>query len=307
MKPELVVHDMHPDYLSTKFAKEMGISAMEVQHHHSHIASCMAEYNLDEKVIGISFDGTGLGDDGMIWGGEFFICDLAGYKRYTHFDYIPLPGGDRVTKEPWRTAISYLYKIYGKAFLEMDIPFLNELDKSDLDLILQAIEKNINCPLSSSAGRLFDAVAALTNICPVSKFHAEAPMRLEAEMNFAEAGAYPFDFGETISFEDTIREIVEDIKEGVPAADISTKFHNTIINVVFGVASMMRKETGFDKVVLSGGTFQNRYILQNVETLLTLEGFKVYTQANIPSNDGGVALGQIAIAAKKRQLQFPGT
>ena len=307
MKPELVVHDMHPDYLSTKFAKEMGISAMEVQHHHSHIASCMAEYNLDEKVIGISFDGTGLGDDGMIWGSEFFICDLAGYERYTHFDYIPLPGGDRVTKEPWRTAISYLYKIYGKAFLEMDIPFLNELDKSGLNLILQAIEKNINCPLSCSAGRLFDAVAALTNICPVSKFHAEAPMRLEAEMNFAEAGAYPFDFGETISFEDTIREIVEDIKEGVPAADISTKFHNTIINVVFGVASMMRKETGFDKVVLSGGTFQNKYILQNVETLLTLEGFKVYSQANIPSNDGGVALGQIAIAAKKRQLQFTGT
>ncbi|NOX47241.1 MAG: carbamoyltransferase HypF [Chlorobi bacterium] len=302
MKPELVVHDMHPDYLSTKFAKELGITVVEVQHHHSHIASCMAEYNLDEKVIGISFDGTGLGDDGNIWGGEFFICDLAGYKRYTHFDYIPLPGGDRVTKEPWRTAISFLYKIYGEDFLELDLPFLRELDKPGLNLIVQAIEKNINCPLSSSAGRLFDAVAALTNICPVSKFHAEAPMCLEAEMNFAEAGAYPFDFGETISFEDTIREIVEDIKEGVLAADISTKFHNTIINVVFGVASMIRKETGLDKVVLSGGTFQNRYILQNVETLLTLEGFKVYSQANIPSNDGGVALGQIAIAAKRREL-----
>jgi hydrogenase maturation protein HypF len=301
MKPELVVHDMHPDYLSTKFAKELGIPTMEVQHHHSHIASCMAEYNLDEKVIGISFDGTGLGDDGHIWGGEFFICDLTGYKRYTHFDYIPLPGGDRVTKEPWRTAVSFLYKIYGKDFLELDLPFLKDLDKSGLNLIVQAIEKNINCPLSSSAGRLFDAVAALTNICSVSKFHAEAPMRLEAVMNYAEAGTYPFDFGQTISFEDTIREIVEDIKEGVPAADISTKFHNTIINVVFGVASMIRKETGLDKVVLSGGTFQNRYILQNVETLLTLEGFKVYSQANIPSNDGGVALGQIAIAAKRRE------
>jgi hydrogenase maturation protein HypF len=156
------------------------------------------------------------------------------------------------------------------------------------------------------AGRLFDAVAALTNICPVSKFHAEAPMRLEAEMNYAEAGTYPFDFGQTISFEDTIREIVEDIKEGVPAADISTKFHNTIINVVFGVASMIRKETGLDKVVLSGGTFQNRYILQNVETLLTLEGFKVYSQANIPSNDGGVALGQIAIASKRREMGLLG-
>ena len=302
MKPDLVVHDMHPDYLSTKFAKEMGIPAVEVQHHHSHIASCMAEYNLDEKVIGISFDGTGLGDDGNIWGGEFFICDLAGYKRYTHFDYIPLPGGDSVTKEPWRTAVSYLYKIYGKEFLELDLPFLKDLDKSSLNIIVQAIEKNINSPLSSSAGRLFDAVAALTDLCLVSKFHAEAPMRLEAAINFKEDGAYPFDFGDVISFEDTVREIVEDIKEGVPVADISAKFHNTIINVVFGVASMIRKETGLDKVVLSGGTFQNRYILQNVETILTLEGFKVYSQANIPSNDGGVALGQIAIAAKRREI-----
>ncbi|RLD52320.1 MAG: carbamoyltransferase HypF, partial [Bacteroidetes bacterium] len=307
MKPELVVHDMHPDYLSTKFAKEMGIPAIEVQHHHSHIASCMAEYNLDEKVIGVSFDGTGLGDDGHIWGGEFFVCDLADYKRYTHFDYIPLPGGDSVTKEPWRTAVSFLHKIYGKKFLGLDLPFLRDLDNSKLNLIVQAIEKNINSPLSSSAGRLFDAVAALTNLCPVSKFHAEAPMRLEAVINFKEDGAYSFDFGDVISFEDTIREIVEDLKEGIPVADISAKFHNTVINVVFGVVSMIRKETGLDKVVLSGGTFQNRYILQNVETILTLEGFKVYSQANIPSNDGGVALGQIAIAAKRRELQISGT
>ncbi len=127
--PTLVVHDMHPDYLSTRFAKELKIQSIEVQHHHAHIASCMAEHNLDEKVIGVSMDGTGYGDDGHIWGGEFFVCDLAGYERKNHFDYVPLPGGDSVTKEPWRTAVSYLYKTYGKDFLRLDIPFIHNLDK----------------------------------------------------------------------------------------------------------------------------------------------------------------------------------
>ncbi|MBC8486246.1 MAG: carbamoyltransferase HypF [Bacteroidetes bacterium] len=300
-KPELVVHDMHPDYLSTNFAKDLKLETIEVQHHHAHIASCMAEYGLDEKVIGVSFDGTGLGDDGNIWGGEFFICDLADYKRLTHFDYMPLPGGDQTTKEPWRTGISYLYKIFGREFLNLNTPFLKELDHDKVEFIVQAIEKNINCPLSSSAGRLFDAVAAITNICPVSKFHAEAPMRLEAAIKSNESYAYPFDFGETISFETTIREIVEDLKEGFPVSGISAKFHNTVINVIFAVASLARKETGINKVVLSGGTFQNRYILSNIESKLILEGFEVFTQTKVPSNDGGIALGQLVIGAKRRE------
>jgi len=301
VKPELVVHDMHPDYLSTNFAKDMKLETIEVQHHHAHIASCMAEYGVDEKVIGVSFDGTGLGDDGNIWGSEFFICDLADYKRLTHFDYMPLPGGDQTTKEPWRTGISYLYKIFGRDFLNLNIPFLKELDPDKVEFIVKAIEKKINCPLSSSAGRLFDAVAAITNICPVSKFHAEAPMRLEAAIKNNESYAYPFDFGETISFETTIREIVEDLKEGFPVSGISAKFHNTVINVIFAVASLARKETGINKVVLSGGTFQNRYILSNIESKLILEGFEVYTQTKVPSNDGGIALGQLVIAAKRRE------
>ncbi len=298
----LVVHDMHPDYLSTRFAKDLNIEKIEVQHHHAHIASCMAEHDLDEKVIGVSMDGTGYGDDGHIWGGEFFICDLADYQRFNHFEYIPLPGGDQVTKEPWRTGISYLYKFYGKEFINIDLPFIKAIDRAKLNVIIQAIEKNINCPLSSSAGRLFDAVAAITNVCPVSKFHAEAPMRLESVANAGIDFGYPFDLGNVVSFESTIKAIVEDLLDGIDVAEISAKFHNTVINVIFALASQIRIETGINKVVLSGGTFQNKYILSRIEKILEKEGFEVYSQLKVPSNDGGIALGQLVIAAKLRKL-----
>ncbi len=301
LKPSLVVHDMHPDYLSTRFANELNLEQMEVQHHHAHIASCMAEHNLDEKVIGVSMDGTGYGDDGNIWGGEFFICDLAGYERKIHFEYIPMPGGDQVTKEPWRTGISYLYNVFGKKFLELDLPFVKELDKSKATLIMQVIDKEINCPLSSSAGRLFDAVAAITNICPVSKFHAEAPMRLENIASATVISSYPFDFGEVISFEPTIQEIVQDLLTGEALSEISAKFHHTVINVIFAVVSQIRKDSGINKVALSGGTFQNKFILSRIEKILEKDNFEVYSQCKIPSNDGGIALGQLVIAAKRRR------
>jgi hydrogenase maturation protein HypF len=302
VRPEMVACDLHPDYLSTRFAKDLKIPVIEVLHHHAHIASCMAEHSLEEKVIGVSMDGTGYGDDSNIWGGEFFVCDLSGYERKFHFEYIPLPGGDSVTKEPWRTAVSYLYKIYGKEFLKLDIPFVQNLDKSKADLIVQAIDKRINCPLSSSAGRLFDAVAAILNVCPVSKFHAEAPMRLENIASGTVETGYPFDFGELISFEPTLMEIVEELIEGVAISEISAKFHNTIVNVIFAVASQIRKETGLNKVALSGGTFQNKYILSRLELILAREKFEVFSHCKIPSNDGGIALGQLAIAAKRREL-----
>jgi len=301
-EPTLVVHDKHPDYLSTRFAKDLNIEQIEVQHHHSHIASCMAEFNLDEKVIGVSLDGTGYGEDGNIWGGEFFICDLADFKRFSHFEYIPLPGGDSVTKEPWRTALSYLYKIYGSELWDVDIPFIKSLDKAKSNFLIQAIDKNINCPLSSSAGRLFDAIAAITNVCAVSTFHAEAPMRLESVASAGIDFGYPFDLGDVVSFESTIRAIIDDIADGIDVAEISAKFHNTVVNVIFAVASQIRKETGINKVVLSGGTFQNKYILSRIEKILEKERFEVFSQLKVPSNDGGIALGQLVIAAKRREF-----
>ncbi len=301
-EPALVVHDMHPDYLSTRFARELGLPAIEVQHHHAHIASAMAEHGLDERVMGISMDGTGLGDDGNIWGGEFLICDLAAYQRFSHFDYVPLPGGDRVTHEPWRTGVAYLERYLGGSALEEEWPFLEGIDRTHVSLVLEAIGKKINTPLSSSAGRLFDAVSAILGLCSRSKFHAEAPMRLEAAIAPGIEEAYPFEMGETVSFGPAFEALVYDLRRGEEAGRLAARFHNTFINALLGMAHEMRKSTGLEKVVLSGGTFQNRYVLGRLESKLRRDGFRVYTQNAIPANDGGIALGQLAVAAKKRQL-----
>jgi len=299
--PGTIVCDLHPDYLSTKYALEQGLPIIQVQHHHAHIASCMAENGLDEKVIGVALDGTGFGDDGHIWGGEFLLCDLADYQRIFHFDYVAMPGGDKASKEPWRMAISYLYKAFGKKFLDMDLPVLKEIDTQDILFLLSAIDKNINTPLTSSAGRLFDAVASLTGICHYSGFHAEAPMRLEKIIASGCSDTYSFQLNDVIDFQDTIKEIVQDIFDKIAPSIISAKFHNTIINVIFAASSIIRNRYDINSVVLSGGTFQNRYIAENVEKKLNDDGFKVITHSQVPSNDGGIALGQLSIAAKRRE------
>jgi hydrogenase maturation protein HypF len=250
-------------------------------------------------------DGTGLGEDGHIWGGEFLLCDLLDYSRFTHFDYIPLPGGDKVTKEPWRTAVSYLYKYVGRSFLELDLPFVRSLDRAKVQFVLKAIDKKINSPLSCSAGRLFDAVAALTGLCLDTKFHAEAPMRLEAIAEERNEEFYPCDFKDTISFGPTFKSIINDLQNKTNPPIISGRFHNTFLRVILETAVRMREETGVEKVVLSGGTFQNRFILERVETRLEQKGFQVFSQQRVPSNDGGIALGQIAIAAKRRERGHP--
>lgn len=304
MKPTLVVHDLHPDYLSTKYANELDIPQIAVQHHHAHIASCMAEHQLDEKVIGVALDGVGLGDDGNIWGGEFLICDLADYERFSHFEYIPMPGGDNATKNPWRMAVSYLYKYYGSSLLDLNLDFLNDIPAHEIDLVMSMLDKNINCPLTSSTGRLFDAVAALTNICTKSSFHAEAPMRLEAATNSSTNEAYEFEVNKDIKLDKIFKGIVDDLMAGINKGVIATKFHHTIINIIFANANSIKQTHGINKVVLSGGSFQNRFILERVERLLEEEGFEVYAQEKIPANDGGLALGQLAIAAKRRALEM---
>lgn len=302
-EPTLLVHDMHPDYLSTKYFQSFDCERITVQHHHAHIASCMAEHNLDENVIGIALDGVGYGDDNNIWGGEFFICDLNQYERITHFEYIPMPGGDMATKEPWRMAVSYLYKYYGKGFSEKRLPFLDKIIDNELQMVPLAIKKNINCPLTSSTGRLFDSVAALLDICTFSSFHAEAPMRLESIANNNTSESYDFEFDDTIKLRKTFDGIIEDIKRGKSTSIISAKFHNTIINIIFAVVSGIRRNYNINKVALSGGSFQNRYILERLENLLRSNRFEVYSQCSIPANDGGIALGQLAVAAKRRSLK----
>lgn len=303
LKTDLVAVDMHPDYFSTSYGKKLGLQTIEIQHHHAHVASCMAEHGLDEKVIGVSFDGTGYGDDGHIWGGEFFVCDLNNYERITHFEYLPMPGGDLVTKETWRTAVSYLYRYFGKDFLGLNLDFLKNIPKAKISLVIEAIDKNINAPLSSSCGRLFDAVSAMINLCPLSKFHAEAPMRLQsiAAPNITEA--YTFKTGQTISFGPTFSGIIHDLKNNIPTGIISAKFHNTLINVIFATVSKIHQDKGIKKVVLSGGSFQNAILLAGTESKLIENSFDVFAHEKVPSNDGGIALGQLAIAAKRRSLK----
>ncbi|NOY51420.1 MAG: carbamoyltransferase HypF [Chlorobi bacterium] len=304
-KPELVVADMHPEYLSTKFADDLSIETMKVQHHHAHIASCMAENNLDEKVIGISFDGTGYGTDGNIWGGEFLICDLVDFERYTHFEYIKQPGGDATNHHPWRMMLSYLVHYFGEDIVKEKAFLFEGIPHTEIELVGSMISKNINCPLTSSAGRLFDAVAALLGACKNSSYHAEAPMRLEALAgNEKLERKYSYDFGELISFKRCFKEMIEDIENGIDKSTIAMSFHNTIIHLAKHISLKIKEKTAISKIALSGGTFQNRIILGKTEKLLRKSGFEVYSQSNIPSNDGGIALGQIAIAAKRRQLKI---
>lgn len=297
-----VACDLHPDYLSTRLAQKMNLPLIGVQHHHAHIASCMAEHGLDEKVIGIALDGTGLGDDGTIWGGEFFVCDLMDFERKLYFDPVPLPGGDKATEEPWRTAVSYLYLYFGADFPFHEQAFLKEIPPEKLNLLLQAIQLGINCPLSSGAGRLFDAVAALTGLCTQATFHAEAPMLLESAIEIDCKSKYLFEIKDKrIVFMKLFYLIMKDIKNQVPVSVISAKFHNTILTIILKVVKRLSQDSGLKKVVLSGGSFQNRYLLSNSIIMLQEQGFEVFAHENVPTNDGGIALGQMAIAAKRIQ------
>ena len=298
--PTLVVADLHPDYLSTRYAEQMNIPLMLVQHHHAHMASCMAEHGLNEKVIGICFDGTGLGNDGHIWGGEFLYGDLLDFERFSHFEYIPQPGGDAVTKHPWRMMVSYLVHYFGKDIFE-EYPFILEgIDKTEFNLLVSMINNQINTPLTSSAGRLFDAVSALLGICRHAAYHAEAPMQLEAAVDPDINSVYSWVPGSFIGFKPLFRQILIDLSSGVPVGEISGKFHNTLVDVVVSTAKTMRTKLNTNIVVLSGGSFQNRILLQKTETKLKECNFAVYSQEQVPSNDGGIALGQLAVAAQRR-------
>lgn len=296
--PQKVACDMHPDYLSTRFAENLGIPVLHVQHHHAHIAAVMAEYNLNDPVIGISYDGTGYGTDGKIWGSEILVADFSGFERKYHFEYVPIPGGDKVSKEPWRSALSYAFQAFDGNIKSVREIF-NDIPASKFDLLVQALKANINTPESCSAGRLFDAISGLTNICQVATYHAEAPIRLEHALHNEMNQAYPIDLNNVISWKKVIQYIVEDINEGVDTGIISTKFHNTVANVTIEAVKQLNSETGIKKVILSGGTFQNKYLTKKVVDLMQDLNLEVFISRQVPCNDGGIALGQLAIAASQ--------
>lgn len=300
-KPSYIACDLHPDYLSARYAEslesDLQIPLVKIQHHHAHIASCMAEHGIEDKIIGISMDGTGYGTDGNIWGGEFLIADLGSFERYDHFDYIALPGGDKAVNEPWRIALSFIHRYCSRSFDLKLIPAFRQIDDAKILMVIEMLEKNINSPLSSGAGRLFDAVSAILGLCTTASFDSEAPMRLESVADSGTESFYPFNKGGPISFGDTINAVLADIGE-TPVPIISAKFHNTIAHVILELSEKIRNEKNLNTVILSGGVFQNRYLTERSMNLLLRKGFNVYLNHQVPSNDGGISLGQLVIASK---------
>jgi len=303
LEPMVIAHDRHPNYLSTVVAQEFGqqwssrAQLVSVQHHHAHIAACMAEMQIEGEVIGLSYDGTGYGTDGAVWGGEVLRATYEDFRRMFHLRYVGLPGGDKAADEPWRMAASHLFDAFGKACLDLKIPFLERIGRRRLKDLFLIIEKKINTPDTSSVGRLFDAVSSLLGLADKNTFEAEAAMLLEHKAEEA-PGSYPFEIsGDEIDTRPLIRSVVEDILGGVPAEIISTKFHRAVAGFSVLVCRRMREETGLSRVVLSGGCFQNRLLLKMLVPALRNGGFEVFYPQQVPANDGGLSLGQAAVAA----------
>ena len=305
--PEAIAYDLHPDYLATRYAQQRaereGLPLIGVQHHHAHIAACMAENDLppDHPVIGLSFDGTGYGDDGAIWGGEFLLADYTGYERAYHLAYVPLPGGETAIREPWRSALAWLWQA-GIPWAE-DLPPVKHARSlaqplgDPLVLLQQQLEVGLNTPPTSSLGRLFDSAAALVGVRPVVNYEAQAAIELEALVDPDERGAYPIEIGEkTIDPAPLFQVLVDDLRFGVPPQTIAARFHNSLASAALRVCQTMRRGSGVADVALSGGVWQNFTLLRKTVPLLRQDGFAVYLHRHVPPNDGGLSLGQAAIA-----------
>jgi hydrogenase maturation protein HypF len=302
VKPEAIACDLHPNYLATRYAIERAeresIPSISIQHHHAHIASLMAENGLDglHRVIGVAFDGTGYGDDGAIWGGEFLLADYSGYQRAAHIQYFPLPGGDVSTRRPSRAALSLLYML-GIDWEEARATHSDQC-AADRSVLRNQLEKNINSPLTSSMGRLFDAAAALAGVRQRVNYEAQAAIEFEAIADPDEKGIYEFEYADgEIKPKAAIETLLSDSLSGVAVGKISSRFHNGLAHMVANVCGKISKDYDMSEVALSGGVWQNLTLLHKTVSLLEKDGFTVYIHHQVPANDGGLALGQAAIAA----------
>ena len=297
VNPRVVAYDLHPGYLSTRFAlAQEGVDKIGVQHHHAHIAACMAENRLAGKVIGVAFDGTGYGTDGCIWGGEFLVCDYAGFERRAHLRYVPLAGGDTAIRQPWRMALAYLRDTFGSGVLP-DLPLFESVGDRQLRVVDRMIARGINTVQASSCGRLFDAVASIAGVRQETNYEGQAAIELEMIAADGVLEAYGFEIaGADIDVRPAIEGIVRDLHAGVPAAIVSTKFHNTMAAMIVDMCRRTRAQEGLRRVCLSGGTFQNFTLVKGAVTRLRSAGFEVFLHAETPPNDGGLALGQAAVA-----------
>jgi len=302
VQPEIIAFDLHPDYLSSRYAQEQkDIKKIQVQHHHAHIVSAMAENRIDGPVIGLSFDGTGYGTDGAIWGGEILIADIEKFSRTAHFAYLPMPGSAAAIKEPWRMAVSYLYDAFGQDFRNLDLPVLKAIEADKVKIIVDMIRKKINSPLTSSLGRLFDGIASIVGIRNHVLFEGQAAMELEMLASDQVAGIYDYEWETTdrhkILTRPIIQGVVKDMLQGLHPSVISHKFHQTLIRMFSDLCEVIRKENDLNRVVLSGGVFQNSLLLTGLINALEKRKFKVFSHSKVPANDGGISLGQAMVAA----------
>jgi hydrogenase maturation protein HypF len=304
VEPRAVAYDMHPNYLATRYAlelaEEQGLRKVPVQHHHAHVASCMAENGVTEPVIGVAFDGTGYGSDGRIWGGEFLLADFRRFRRLAHFRYVPLPGGEAAIRRPYRMAVSHLVCALGEKALDLLLPLWSMLEPGELALVRRMLATGVNSPLTSSCGRLFDAISALVGVRGVVNYEGQAAIELEMLAAEGVDDAYNWRLLRRtpmiIDPAPLLRGVVEDLMAGVDVGVISARFHNTIAAIVADVCSTARQKTGVGRVALSGGCFQNVYLLGRTTDALERDGFEVLTHHLVPANDGGIALGQAVVA-----------
>ena len=317
VRPEAIAYDLHPDYLASRYAIERSqcenIRSFGVQHHHAHIAACMVEngFNGDEPALGVAFDGTGYGEDGRIWGGEFLLADFTSSKRLAHLRYVPLPGGDQATKEPWRIALAWLDQC--EIEWSPDLPPVQyareKAHPSALQALRSLLSTGVNAPLTSSMGRLFDAAAALAGVKQTVNYEAQAAIEFEAQSDPEESGLYTFDYKQNSSQHSDpaliidpyplFHSMVSDLRNGLPLPIISARFHNGVAEMVRTVINNVSVATHQHHVVLSGGVWQNITLLQKTITLLKQDGVTVHFHRLVPCNDGGLALGQAVIAAQR--------
>jgi hydrogenase maturation protein HypF len=303
VRPEVIACDLHPDYLSTRWADEQAaIPKVRVQHHHAHIVSAMAEHRLEGAVIGVACDGTGYGPDGTVWGGEVLVADAGGFDRAAHLACVPMPGSAAAVKEPWRMAVSYLNDAFGAGLWGLDLPVLREAGPDKVRLMLEMAAKRLNSPLTSSLGRLFDGVAAIAGLRSRVTYEGQAAMELELVAAEETESVYDYAWEEgapcRILPAPIIRGVAADVGKGLRVAAISAKFHNTLVRMFSDLCESIRRQRGLNRVVLSGGVFQNARLLTGLIPALAARGFEVYSHRLVPANDGGIALGQALIAAE---------
>jgi hydrogenase maturation protein HypF len=311
LQPNFIASDSHPNYRSTQFAHQLGVPVIPVQHHYAHVLACMAENEVDGSVLGIAWDGTGYGLDGTIWGGEFLQVTDTSWQRVAHLRTFHLPGGEKAIKEPRRVAIGLLYEVFGDAVFEMpNLAPIQAFSTQELGILQTMLQRQVNTPMTSSCGRLFDAIASILGLRQQTKYEGQAAMELEFVINGLETDEqYEFEILTPVTADKvspiivdwtmTVKEILEDIHSGSSVSNIAAKFHNTLVEMIIAVA----KCVGEEKIVLSGGCFQNKYLTERTIQRLRAENFCPYWHQRIPPNDGGIVLGQIMAVLREMGIQ----